>query len=446
MIIGYLRISTNDQTILQQRTKIEEYANIHNLKIDTFISDEGVSAYRKDFKARNGFMELLHLVEKGNVTDIIVFETSRLSRRYGESINILEDFTVKGIRVHSVVDNAIVNQNDIDRLMNAFRSYMNQQSSKLTSERIKAKLSVMKNQGLYTGGKVLWGHHIVDNKVVPDENIIDTVISFFNDYISHGASYCMEKYGITNPMTINKRIRNISYASIVGDELFNHANKVRESRKCKTNYTTKTNRSKWLFEGLLFHSCGKKLYLSVQNKGKYYRCYNCKSTDRKTFKAEELENIIQSEIVKVFDNLSYDRLKGHCLLQIEKLSLVLNLEIKTIKTEIEQVEKSISSAKKKLSKFILEDDTDIIIKQISELIEDKTNELDNLTNQLDEFEKRQTNIDNKIEMQMQKIENLLDAKSIYNNANLEKKKAILQLIVKEIVVKSYDDIDIFLNI
>ena len=68
---------------------------------------------------------------------------------------------------------------------------MNQNSSKLTSERIKAKLAHLKQQGLYTGGAVTWGFKIIEKRVVPDEELRDTIIQFFNDYIAFGASYCM---------------------------------------------------------------------------------------------------------------------------------------------------------------------------------------------------------------------------------------------------------------
>ena len=51
---------------------------------------------------------------------------------------------------------------------------------------------------------------------------------------------------------------------IVGDDLFNRANKVRESRKCRSNSSAnQLNRTDILFEGLLYHKCcGSRLYLN----------------------------------------------------------------------------------------------------------------------------------------------------------------------------------------
>ena len=446
MIIAYQRVSSLGQTMSQQRKAIEEYAVAHNLVIDRFISDEGISAYSKSFDARDGLLEVLEYVERGNVTDLIIFETSRISRRYGESVGLFDKLTMKGVKIHSVVDNGVINAQEIDSLMLAFRSYMNQQSSKLTSERIKSKLSLMKSQGLYCGGKVTWGFKVVENRVTVDEDLKPTIINFFNDYITYGAKYVMEKYDMNSKAVVNKRIKNKDYIQIIGAELFNQANKVREDRRMRKNYTSKTNRTPQLFEGLLIHNCGKKLYMSYQSNGKYYRCYNCCKDNKKTFRVDTLEKAIESEVASIFDTLSYEKLREQAVLQIEKLSLVLDLEVKSINTEIEKVEKSISTAKKRLNKFILEDDADIIIKQISELIEDKTKELDELKLQLVTLRDKQDSIDSKIEIQMHKIESLLDAKNIYSNASLEHKKSILQLIIKNIEVIDYNNVNIFLNI
>jgi DNA invertase Pin-like site-specific DNA recombinase len=446
MIIAYLRVSTTEQTIAQQQKAISEYAAAHNLTIDKVYSDEGISAYSKTFEAREGLLEILKLSEQGLVSDLILFETSRISRRYGESVSLFDNLTTKGIRIHSVVDGGVINAQEIDQLMLAFRSYMNQQSSKLTSERIKAKLSHLKQQGYYTGGSTLWGFTVVDRRVVPDEELRPTIIQFFNDYIAYGASYCLEKYKINNPVTLNKRIKNEAYKELVGEELYNHANKVRAGRACRKSYTSKTNRSKWLYEGLLHHTCGKKLYLSTQTDGSYYRCYRCNSTGRKMYKAKELETLLEAELMTVFANLSYDKLEEQYLLKTEKLKLVLELEIKSLETEIEAAEKQLTTLKNRLSHFLCEDGSDMVITQISELITNKIAEISSLKTERDEAVIRLSSANNKEQAQISQINNLLDAKDIYTNASVEGKKSVLHLIVKDIIVTEYDDIDIFLHI
>jgi DNA invertase Pin-like site-specific DNA recombinase len=446
MIIAYTRVSSETQTLDQQKKAINEYAAAHNLTVDRFIEDFGISAYRKTFEAREGLLEVLNLAEQDVVSDLILFESSRLSRRYGESVSLIERLTMKGVRIHSIVDNGVINQNDIDSLMNAFRSYMNQQSSKLTSERIKAKLAHLKQQGLYTGGSTLWGFTVVDKRVVPDEELRPVITQFFKDYIAFGTAYCLDKYKINNPVTLNKRIKNEAYKEIVDEDLWQHANKVRASRACRKSYSSKTNRSKWLFEGLLTHCCGKKLYLSSQADGPYYRCYRCNSQRRKLYKAPMLEKVIQDELMDVFANLSYEKLEEQYLLKTEKLKLVLELEVKSLDTEIEAAEKQLNTLKSRLTHFLCEDGSDMVINQISELITNKVEEIASLKTDRDEAMIRLSSTSNKEQKQMDQIRNLLDAKDIYLNASIEGKKSVLHLIVDRIIVSDYDDIEIFLHI
>lgn len=445
MIVVYLRVSTTEQTIAQQQKAIEEYAAAHNLVIDKVYSDEGVSAYSKSFEAREGLLEILNLAEQGLLTDLLLFETSRISRRYGESVGLFDRLTSKGIRIHSVVDGGIVNAHEIDQLMLAFRSWANQQSSKLTSERIKAKLAHLKEQGLYIGGSVTWGFKVVDKRVVPDVQLKEVVEQFFNDYINHGTRYVMDKYNL-NRVTINKRIKNSDYIQIIGSDLWHHANKTREGRVCRKSYTTRTNRSNALFEGLLYHCCGKKLYISYQANGMYYRCYDCLSDARKTFKGPQLESAIEAEIEHVFNKLSYDKLKEQYLLKVEKLKLVLELEQTSIDAEIESHQKTITNLKKKLTHFLCDDGSDSIVKHISDLISEHSETVELLLANKAEIGAKYHSLNNKIDMQLNNINNLLNAKEIYNNASIESKKTILQLIIDKIVINDYNSIDIYLNI
>ena len=88
----------------------------------------------------------------------------------------------------------------------------------------------------------------------------------------------------------------------------------------------------------------------------------------------------------------------------------------------------------------------MIIKQISELITNKIAEIGQLTTDIDEAVIRLSSANNKEQQQLNQITNLLDAKDIYTNASNEGKKAVLHLIVDNIIVRDYDNIDIYLHI
>jgi hypothetical protein len=151
-------------------------------------------------------------------------------------------------------------------------------------------------------------------------------------------------------------------------------------------------------------------------------------------------------LLEVFANLSYEKLEEQYLLKTEKLKLVLELEIQSLETEIEAANKQLTTLKNRLTHFLCEEGSDIVIKQISELINNKIAEISSLKTERDEAVIRLSSANNKEQKQMNQINNLLDAKDIYMNASTEGKKAVLHLIVDNIIVIDYDDCDIYLHI
>jgi hypothetical protein len=164
------------------------------------------------------------------------------------------------------------------------------------------------------------------------------------------------------------------------------------------------------------------------------------------YKAKELETLLEEELMTVFSNLSYEKLEEQYLLKTEKLKLVLELEIKSLETEIEAAEKQLNTLKNRLTHFLCEDGSDMVIKQISELITNKIAEISSLKTERDEAVIRLSSANNKEQQQLNQINNLLDAKDIYINAPVESKKAVLHLIVDKVVVRDYNTLDIFLHI
>ena len=133
MNVAYLRCSTDLQDVQHQENSINDYAKKNNLTIDKIIKDEGISAYSKDVTARKGFQEILHLAHLGQINNLIVFESSRISRQFIEGQTLIDELTKCNVSIHSVVDNRIINQNELDQLFNSFKFFMNQKASKETS-------------------------------------------------------------------------------------------------------------------------------------------------------------------------------------------------------------------------------------------------------------------------------------------------------------------------
>lgn len=96
MIYAYIRVSSDRQTVENQRFEILKYADEKKLQIDRWI-EETVSGTKKASDRKLG--EFLHQMAEGDV--LIVSELSRLGRNLMEVMSILHDCMEKNAKVYS---------------------------------------------------------------------------------------------------------------------------------------------------------------------------------------------------------------------------------------------------------------------------------------------------------------------------------------------------------
>lgn len=455
MNIIYCRISKgeNYQDSSHQLRSCQDFAKAHDIEIDEVIEDSNVSAYSKDWHEREGFSKVMSLAEQG-LENLIVFESSRISRQFMQGQNIIDYFTKHNVKVWSVVDNCQLNENELSQLWNSFRYFFNQKSSKENSDRQKSKKRHMKEQGIYTGYPLLWGFKVVDKKEVVDETIAPLVVSFFDTYIHEGSKATMEKYNIASHQILMQKLKNEKYIKIIGEAKFNQVQQIISNRRCniKNANTKALNRSDILFEGLLYHKhCGTKLTIYRDRKGNpIFRCKNCKGnpnvTVKKSFVGNKLIANLEHEIEKILDNLNHDGLKEQYNSRCSKNKIILNFRINELSNLSKSKEKALRMANTKLERYILEDVSDNMIKVISNMITNTKAEIEQINQELTQKKDELNRIIIEEEHQEELITKILDAKDIYRNSDVSKKKAVLNLLIKKIDVADIEDYDIYLNI
>ena len=102
-------------------------------------------------------------------------------------------------------------------------------------------------------------------------------------------------------------------------------------------------------------------------------------------------------------------------------------------------------ANTKLEQAIL-NNNDILINTISNMIQNVTNEIKDIQKELEELKSQQKHLQEQQSHQENLIQNVLQAKSIYQSATIPQKKAILNLIIDKIIVRNTDDYDIYLRL
>lgn len=144
--IGYIRVSSNKQTLEHQRFEIENFALKEGIKIDTWI-EEKISSRKALDKRKLG--ELLNNLQENDV--LITCEISRLGRSLLEVMKILETCLNKNCQVWTIKENYRLG-NDIQSKVLAFAFGLAAEIERnLISQRTKSSLASIKATGKKLG-------------------------------------------------------------------------------------------------------------------------------------------------------------------------------------------------------------------------------------------------------------------------------------------------------
>lgn len=149
MIYGYIRVSTDKQTVENQRFEINNFCNRENLKIDRWI-EETISGSKTYDKRELG--KLLTHVQKGDI--LICAELSRLGRNLFMIMEILNICMRKECKVWTIKDNYRLGD-DIQSKVLAFAFGLSAEIERnLISQRTKEALARKKAEGVVLGRPV----------------------------------------------------------------------------------------------------------------------------------------------------------------------------------------------------------------------------------------------------------------------------------------------------
>lgn len=146
MIYGYIRVSSDKQTVENQRFEINNFCRRENIKIDGWMEEtiSGTKSYDKRHLGR-----LLNKVRKDDL--IICAELSRLGRNLFMIMEILNICMTKECRVWTIKDNYRLGD-DIQSKVLAFAFGLSAEIERnLISQRTKEALARKKAEGVILG-------------------------------------------------------------------------------------------------------------------------------------------------------------------------------------------------------------------------------------------------------------------------------------------------------
>jgi DNA invertase Pin-like site-specific DNA recombinase len=146
MVYGYIRVSTDKQTVENQRFEINKFCKSEKIKIDKWIQETTSGTKAPEKRQLGG---LLKLVREGDT--IICSELSRLGRSFFMIMSILSDCMKRGIRVWTIKDGYRLGD-DIQSKVLAFAFSLSAEIERnLISQRTKEALARCKAEGKVLG-------------------------------------------------------------------------------------------------------------------------------------------------------------------------------------------------------------------------------------------------------------------------------------------------------
>jgi DNA invertase Pin-like site-specific DNA recombinase len=145
-VIGYIRVSTEEQDLAKQEHLLLKYAQQQGMAIDDFIQVE-ISSRRNTRERR--IDELLARLEPGDI--LLVAELSRLGRNMFEVIHLINQLSERGVKLVFVRQPELSTAGPHGKLLLAIYSYFAEAEREFISVRTKQGLAAARARGRQLG-------------------------------------------------------------------------------------------------------------------------------------------------------------------------------------------------------------------------------------------------------------------------------------------------------
>ena len=145
-VIGYIRVSTEEQDLDKQEHLLLKYAQQHEMQVHDFIWVE-ISSRRNPRERR--IDELLTRLREGDV--LLVAELSRLGRNMVEVINLINQLNANGVQLIFVRQPELSTAGPHGKLLLAIYSYFAEAEREFISVRTQQGLTAARAKGKHLG-------------------------------------------------------------------------------------------------------------------------------------------------------------------------------------------------------------------------------------------------------------------------------------------------------
>ena len=331
----YIRVSTQEQaqegySVNEQKERLIAYCTAQGWIIADIYVDGG---YTGSNLKRPGMQKLISETDKFDV--VLVYKLDRLSRSQRDTLYLIEEVFLPNKVDFVSMQESFDTSSPFGKAMIGLLAVFAQLEREQIKERTKMGRMARAKAGLYQGGgNSPIGYNYEDGKLVVNpyeaeqvrkiyewylggeslKSILDRLHNegYTNKYSSYnswsGIRYILENETYIGRIHFGDIVVENAHEPIISKEQFKAVQVLRGKRK--EQYGSNSFRSKHMLTGLLFCGhCGGRYYLRNSGKYSYYACYsrtkqiksmvkdpNCAN---KIWKAQELEPIIEAQVKRL---------------------------------------------------------------------------------------------------------------------------------------------------
>ncbi|MFD1447944.1 recombinase family protein [Oceanobacillus profundus] len=459
--IGYVRVSTDKQldntSIEKQREEIVKYCKNNQITLVNIYDEGAYSA--ENIRDRKEFKKMYHHVfdKEEDIDYVVVFKSDRISRDNLDALYIYKRITEANKHLICIADN-IDTRDKNAKLLYQFMSLVAELERDMIKFRTTTGMEKNFEKGNFNGGKV-YGYYTESKELKLNENEAKVVKYIFEKYAIDQWGYRKiasnlndqniktknEKHWTVTAIktVLNNRIyigeikwrgsyQKGKHTRIIDDSLWNQTQKMLQ---IKSYLPKKLHSGTYPLSGLIkCPECGSPMVQGNSSpKYKYYQCSKNKNSGKAAcssnlIKKEYAEKFVFKFLFKTFKTLN---LKTPIL---NSTLATLSSEVEPIEDKVKEMRKELQNLSKKKNKVITwaSDDTlnEATFKEQIIFIQEEEEEikgfLSTLENQLEQ--RRKPNIDEQIEVAIDKIED------VFNILSAEDKKKMLHAFIDEIYV------------
>lgn len=471
-VLLYIRVSTHEQamegySVGEQTERLEKYADAMGWTVVKTFTDPG---YTGADTHRPGLRELIRAVEAGHADKVVVYKLDRLSRSQKDTLYLIEDVFLENNTDFVSMSENFDTATPFGRAIIGILAVFAQLERETIKERMIMGREARAKNGYYCAGRrILTGYDYIDGLLKVNEYeamLIKQIYQMFNggtpirtiaDTLNDRGLY--HRATPWDDTTIRRLLDNRHYIGevkfggkwypgrqnpIIDRDTFDSAQKLLKIRADSYVYS---NKHSVPLTGFIFCGCCGAKYHRQLWKPKHdgtrtanYMCYsrskktkkmivdpNCKN---KTYKADELEEIVYGEIRKLATDPDYiDKIREEITQEREN-----DESIRIIKKEIE-------SLTSQISKFMdLYSINRLTLQEVDDKITPLSEKRDKLETDLRILTKPADGA-----LSPEEVEELVDSfGDILDRGELDEIRLTLTTLIRKIVVTG-DDVEIYWN-